>query len=58
MSGPEVLNKTIQGLFDAKLAGAISNIKTTTFAAADLAEAHRQLEMRQSQGKLQLDMKS
>ena len=58
MSGPDVLHKTIQGLFDTKLAGAISSIKTTTFAAADVAEAHRQLESRQSHGKLQLDMKS
>ncbi|MEO0543262.1 MAG: zinc-binding dehydrogenase [Pseudomonadota bacterium] len=58
MSGPDVLNKTIQGLFDAKLTGTISSITTTTFPAADVAEAHRQLESRQSQGKLQLDMLS
>ena len=58
MSGPDVLAKTVQGLFDAKLAGAISNIATTTFSAGDVAKAHRQLESRQSHGKLQLNMLS
>ncbi len=56
LSGPNVLNKTIRDLFDHRLSGAITHVATTIFPATEVAKAHRTIENRQSQGKLQLDM--
>ena len=56
LSDSNVLAETIQGLFDLRLSGVIAHVATTTFPATEVAEAHRSIENRQSQGKLQLDM--
>ncbi|MEM7740485.1 MAG: zinc-binding dehydrogenase [Pseudomonadota bacterium] len=56
LSGPNVLTETIQGLFQARVNGAISHITTTVFPSYEIEEAHWSLGSRQSMGKLLLDM--
>ena len=55
-SAEGVLSLTVNGLFERRLADMITHSASTIYPAAEVAEAHRSLESRASQGKLVLDM--
>ena len=57
-SGQDVLEQTINGLFESRISGAVGQVASTIYPATQASDAQRSLESRASKGKILLDMAS